>query len=239
MTTDASQDVAKRAAANRALELVEAGMTIGLGTGSTADHFIDGLAARVAQGLKVIGVPTSERSAARARARAIPLTTLDEALGVDLDVDGADEIDPEFRLIKGGGGALFREKLVASDARHVVIIADESKWVSRLGRFPLPIEIEPFGAHRTRERIVAVMAAQGIVGCEARLRVDDFGEPFVTDSSNLIVDTAPGFIKDPEALAVALKGLTGVVEHGLFVGLCDLVILGKSDGSVVIREAGS
>ena len=228
-----SQDTAKRAAALKALELVESGMALGLGTGSTADCFTDGLGERVREGLAVRCVPTSERTERRAAALGIPLIALGDAEGLDLVVDGADEIDAAGCLIKGGGGALLREKLVAQDGRRVVIIADESKLVQPLGKFPLPIEIVAFGARRTLARLRALFKS---VPLEAiKIRVDSFGEPFVTDGGNLIVDAGLGAIEDPPKLAATLKAISGVVDHGLFIGLTDLVILGRADGSTRTR----
>ncbi len=228
-----TEDIAKRAAALKALDEVKPSMTLGLGTGSTADFFIDGLGERVRAGLKIRGVATSERSERRAAALGIPLIALGDADGLDLVVDGADEIDRQGRLIKGGGGALLREKLVAQDAARVVIIADEGKLVPQLGRFPLPIEIVGFGARRTLARLKALLPAYGASNVVTKIRTDNFGEPFVTDGGNLIVDAALEAIQDADALARALKDMTGVVDHGLFIGLCDLAILGRTDGTTV------
>jgi len=237
-----SQDFAKRAAAERALALIGSGMTLGLGTGSTAETFVQLLAARMKDGLHIRGVPTSERTAALASSLAIPLISLDETRTLDLAIDGADEVDPQFRLIKGGGGALLREKLVASAAQRVVILVDESKRVARLGRFPLAIEVVAFGAQSTQSRISAVAAryaAPGGQSARAAVRMDQFGEPFVTDGGNLIVDVALGAIADPPALAAALKAVTGVVDHGLFIGLCHGLIVGHEDGSAELLDAPS
>lgn len=231
------QDRAKRAAALKAAELVESGMSLGLGTGSTADFFTDAIGAKLKEGLAVRGVPSSERTAKRAAALGIPLITLGDADGLDLVVDGADEIDPQGRLIKGGGGALLREKLVARDGAQVVIIADEGKLVPALGNFPLPIEIVAFGARRTLKRLETLFAERHVQTVALKLRADKFGELFVTDGGNFIVDAALGTIPDPDALAKALKSEIGVVEHGLFIGLTDLVILGREDGSTVMRAA--
>ena len=231
------QDNAKQAAADQAAGLVTSGMRLGLGTGSTAERFLRALGARIqSEGLEVSGVATSERSSRLAQELGIPLITLDEAGALDLAVDGADEADGAFRLVKGGGGALLREKLVASAARRTVILADPSKQVETLGRFPLPVEVVSFGARLTLERIGALIAEHGAPGGVARLRLDNYGEPFVTDGGNLIVDAAFGAIRDPDALARALKGMTGVVEHGLFIGLCDMLLIGGSDGKVKTLE---
>jgi len=231
------QDLAKQAAADRALGLVAPGMTLGLGTGSTAERFVRRLGERVRAGLEVKGVATSERTARLAKEAGIPLVTLDDTQALDLTVDGADEADNDFRLIKGGGGALLREKLVASASRHVAILIDPSKEVSVLGKFPLAVEVEPFGALVTQERLMALIANFGEPGGTARLRRDDYGEPFVTDGRNFIVDVAFGKIRDADGLSRAIKSITGVVEHGLFVHLCDTLITGYSDGTSVLRQA--
>ena len=232
MTTQTEQDRAKQAAADYAAGLVERGMRLGLGTGSTAERFLRSLGQRIqSEKLEVTGVATSERSSRLAQELGIPLVTLDEAGALDLAVDGADEADAALRLIKGGGGALLREKLVASAARRVVILADASKRVETLGRFPLPVEVVGFGARITLERIGALIALHGEPGGVARLRLDNYGEPFVTDGGNLIIDAAFGGIRDPEGLARALDGLTGVVEHGLFLSLCDMLVIGAPDGT--------
>lgn len=235
MTT--SQDLAKQAAADRALALVKPGMVLGLGTGSTAERFVRRLGERVSAGLDVRGVATSERTARLAKDAGIALVTLDDVKALDLAVDGADEADNDFRLIKGGGGALLREKLVASTARHIAILIDPSKEVAQLGRFPLPVEVEPFGALVTQERLAALIPNFGEPGGLARLRRDDYGEPFVTDGRNFIVDMALGKIRDADGLARAIKAITGVVDHGLFVHLCDTLITGYSDGTSVLRQA--
>lgn len=232
-----SQDTAKRAAAEKALALVESGMSLGIGTGSTAEFFIQVLADRVKDGLQIRGVATSERTVNLATDLGIPLISLDEAGSLALAIDGADEVDPNFRLIKGGGGALLREKLVATAARRVVIVVDESKRVDRLGRFPLAIEVVAFGAQTTRNRIVALANKLGMTNSKVALRLDQFGEPFVTDSGNVIVDAALGSIADPPALAAALKATTGVVDHGLFIDLCDALIVGRADGSAEFLQA--
>ena len=235
MTTP--QDLAKQAAADRALSLVTPGMTLGLGTGSTAERFVRRLGERVRAGLGVQGVATSERTARVAEECGIRLVPLDEVKALDLTVDGADEADHDFRLIKGGGGALLREKLVASASRHVAILIDPSKEVDTLGRFPLAVEVEPFGAVVTQERLAALIANFGEPGGIARLRRDDYGEPFVTDGRNFIVDVAFGHIRDADNLARTIKAVTGVVDHGLFVHLCDSLITGYSDGTSLLRQA--
>jgi ribose 5-phosphate isomerase A len=213
-------------------------MRLGLGTGSTAERFLRSLGRRIeSEALQVTGVATSERTSRLAQELGIPLITLDEAGALDLSVDGADEADGALRLIKGGGGALLREKLVASAARRSVILVDPSKKVDTLGRFPLPVEVVGFGARQTLERIGALIVLYGEPGGVARLRLDNYGEPFVTDGGNLIIDAAFGGIRDPEALGKALDGITGVVEHGLFLGLCDTLVIGMADGSTQALRA--
>lgn len=232
-----SHDVAKKAAAERALALVKDGMRLGLGTGTTAEVFIRLLAARVKEGLRICGVPTSVRTETLAAELGIPLVGLSGEQRLDLAIDGADEVDPGFNLIKGGGGALLREKLVASAARRVVILVDDSKRVAQLGRFPLAVEVVPFGAELTRSRIAVLAERFGVGEPKAALRLDQFGEPFVTDGGNVIVDLALGAIRDAPALAATLKATTGVVDHGLFIGLCDGLIVGHADGSADYLEA--
>lgn len=227
--TIASVDGLKRAAAARALTLVQDGMRLGLGTGSTAAHFVSLLGERVRSGLRVVGVPTSEATRAQAEREGVPLTTLDEVPELDLTVDGADEIDGELRLIKGGGGALLREKIVAAASRRMVVIADDSKRVERLGRFPLPIEVVPFGLGATRRAIQAAFSRAGCAG-ELRLRSAAKGGPFATDGGHLILDAHLGAIEAPDTLAGALATIPGVVEHGLFLGL--------ASGAIIATEAG-
>ena len=219
----------KRAAGQAAAELVEPGTTVGLGTGSTAEWFVRALAERRVPGL--YGVPTSEATAALARSLGIPLLDLDEA-EIALTVDGADEIGPGLALIKGGGGALLREKLVWKASKRCVVIADASKRVSRLGAFPLPVEVVRFGHRTTARRIASVVGAADYVA-SPKLRVKD-GAPVVTDAGNFIYDLTCRSITDPPALAAALKAITGVVEHGLFLGLSSEAIIAGDRG--VARE---
>src|SRR5919197_2735805 len=204
-------DAQKRAAAARALDFVRAGMRLGLGSGTTAKHFVELLGQRVRAGLEVIAVPTSETTRDDAERLGIPLTTLDETPQLDLTVDGADEIAPDLSLIKGGGGALLREKIVASASARMIVIADESKWVSSLGRFPLPVEVVPFGLAATRRAIEAAVAAAGCTG-PALLRRGKDGHAFVTDGGHWILDAALERISDPKSLADRLDRVTGVVE---------------------------
>lgn len=228
-----SADTYKRQAAERALTYVEDGMTIGLGTGSTAAHFVDLLGAKVARGFKVRGVPTSEATAAQARKLGIPLTTLDEELLLDLTVDGADECDPDLRLIKGGGAALLREKIVAAASDRLLIIADHTKFVTKLGNFPLPIEVVKFGLGSTKLLIETLSAEVECEG-EVTLRLTADGKPVVTDGGNHILDCHFGRIPDPEALDTLLKMMIpGVVETGLFLDIAWKAIIAGPDG---IRE---
>lgn len=209
----------KRQAAEAALSEVRPGMRLGLGTGSTARHFVDLLGARVAAGLDVLCVPTSEVTAAQARGLGIPLTDLETTPHLDLTVDGADEVGPGLALIKGAGGALLREKIVATASERMVVIADASKRVAMLGAFPLPIEVNLFGLGATSAAVAAVMADAGATG-HLRRRMAAGGVPYVTDGGHAILDAFFGRIPRPEALAEALCRVPGVVEHGLFIGLC-------------------
>ena len=230
-----SADDDKRAAAVRALIFVEPGMKLGLGTGSTAAHFVDLLGARVKAGLDVLCVPTSEATRAQADALGIMLTTLDETPELDLTVDGADELDNALRLIKGGGGALLREKIVAAASTRFVIIADAAKRVATLGAFPLPVEIVRFGHIATRNMLQDLAAEVGCSG-DITLRVGPASQPFVTDNGNYILDCAFGAIEEPEMLDEALKMVPGVVENGLFLGLAELAIL-AGPGGILTLEA--
>jgi ribose 5-phosphate isomerase A len=226
----------KREAAARALDWVRPGMRLGLGTGSTAKHFVDLLGERVRSGFNVITVPTSEATRAQAAELNIPLSTLDETPVLDLTVDGADEIAPDLTLIKGGGGALLREKIVAAASASMVVIADESKWVPVLGRFALPIEVVPFGLAATQRATDAATLAAGAPG-PSRLRKDKNGHVFVTDGGHWILDAALGQIPDPRELASRLAAIPGVVEHGLFIGLAHAVILAGNAGVRVVERS--
>jgi len=221
-------DDLKRRAAEAALDYVEDGMRLGLGSGSTAVHFVRLLGARLAAGLNVVGVATSEETARIARGAGVPLTTLDETPELDLDIDGADEIGPGLALVKGGGGALLREKIVAAASARMIVIADSRKRVAELGAFPLPIEVVAFGLAATA---LAIERAAIELGLNAAfdLRQRD-GNPFVTDGGNRILDASFGRIPDPEALANRLDAIPGVVEHGLFLGLADLALIASPAG---------
>lgn len=228
-------DPLKRAAAEKAVGLVENGMRLGLGTGSTAAYFVAALGQRVRGGLKVVGVPTSEATYEQARREGIPLTSLDETPELDLTVDGADEIDEELRLIKGGGGALLREKIVAAASRRMIVIADGSKRVEKLGRFPLPIEVVPFGLTATERAIHKWLESIGVNG-ELRLRRAPDGAPFVTDGGHFILDAHLQQIEKPNVLASTLNNIPGVVEHGLFLGLATGAILATAQGLVELGQ---
>jgi len=228
-------DAQKRAAAARALEFVRPGMRLGLGTGSTAKHFVELLAERVRAGLDVIAVPTSEVTRSDAERLGVPLTSLDATPELDLTVDGADEVAPDLSLIKGGGGALLREKIVAAASARMVVIADESKWVSTLGRFPLPVEVIPFGLAATRRAVEAAAAAAGCAGPALLRRAKD-GHAFVTDGGHWILDAALERIADPRSLADRLDAIAGVVEHGLFVGLAHAAVVAGANGLRVVER---
>lgn len=223
-----TQDDLKKAAAGAALVHVRDGMTLGLGTGSTARPFVDLVGGLVADGLKVVCVPTSEATAAQARGLNIPLSTLDETPHLDVTVDGADELDSQLRLIKGGGGALLREKIVASASDEMVVIADASKRVDMLGAFALPIEVVQFGAQVTAGKVAGIL---GELGLKTELRQRQTADgPFITDGGNFIYDCPVEQIPNPEELALALQAQTGVVEHGLFIGLAARAYVASVDG---------
>jgi len=228
-------DELKRQAAARALEFVADGMKLGLGTGSTAKHFVELLGIRVRDGLNVVGVPTSEATRADAIRCGIALTTLDDVDRLDLTVDGADEVDPSLNLIKGGGGALLREKIVAAASDAMIVIADESKWVDALGRFPLPIEVIPFGLKATQRAMARAFAESGVSG-QMVVRKGKDGHVFVTDGGHWIVDAHLGRITDAPRLAALLNAIPGVIEHGLFIGLASTVILAGSQGIRVVER---
>jgi ribose 5-phosphate isomerase A len=230
-----SQDQLKRRVAERAIELIEPGMKLGLGTGSTAAYFVELLGMRTSKGLDVIGVPTSNETRLQCERLGIRLTTLDDDPYLDLTIDGTDELDDELRLIKGGGGALLREKIVASASERMVVLADESKKVEMLGKFPLPIEVVEFGLGATRAIIEALA---GDAGCEGPIDVRQLGDgkPFRTDTNNLILDCKFGKIPEPELLAEALQMIPGVVEHGLFLQLADVALIASPSGVEILES---
>ena len=223
-----TEDEQKQAAAAKAVEYIEDGMVVGLGTGSCAAKMVDLLGKRVAAGLRVTGVPTSEATAAQARALNIPIVGLDEVSVIDLTIDGTDEVDPEGRLIKGGGGAHLREKIVASLSDRMIVIAEAKKKVRQLGAFKLPVEVVRFAAGALKPKLEAL-------GSTPTLRLAKDGTPFLTDEGNYIYDCAFGNIDDPEELALTLSTMPGVVEHGLFIGYADLILIGTNDGVEVIE----
>lgn len=226
----------KMAAAERAIQFIEPGMRLGLGTGSTAAKLVELLGRAVKQGLDVLCVPTSEATRMQAQALGIRLSTLDDTPYLDLTIDGADELDGELRLIKGGGGALLREKIVATASERMIVIADHTKRVETLGRFPLPVEVVRFGVMATRQMIEDVAADAGCEGTVA-LRLGKDRQPFVTDGGNYIFDCAFGAIVDPELLDEALKCVPGVVENGLFLGMADVAIIAGPDGVAVLEAS--
>jgi ribose 5-phosphate isomerase A len=225
---DAQQQF-KQAAAESAVALVEDGMILGLGTGSTARLAVEALGKRVQSGLRVVGVPTSEFTGQQARSLGIPVSTLDEHPAIDLTIDGADEVEPgSLNLIKGRGGALLREKIVASASKRLVIMVDESKLVGRLGsQFALPVELIPFGWHVAARRLEAL-------GAKVALRTGSDGKPYITDGGHYIVDCAFGPIESPAKLECELNGMVGVVEHGLFLGMATQVIVAGQSGVKVL-----
>lgn len=223
-----NQDLYKKAAAELAVEYVEDGMVLGLGSGTTVYWLLKRLGELVDQGLNIKGIPSSLRTEGWAKEFGIPLTDFSEVEMLDLAIDGADEIDPDFQLTKGGGGSLVREKLVNAHARQVIIIADGSKMVDRLGNFPLPVEVLQFAWQRTADKIAAL-------GATPVLRERD-GEVFVSNNGNYILDCAFGSIEDPRALHKELKLLLGVVETGLFIDMTNKVILAGPEGAQVINK---
>jgi len=228
-------DELKRQPAARALTEVRDGMKLGLGTGSTAKHFVELLGERVRTGLNVVGVPTSEATRADALRCGIALTTLDAIDRLDLTIDGADEIDGALNLIKGGGGALLREKIVAAASDRMIVIADESKWVEALGHFPLPVEVIPFGLAATQRAMAHAFAESGVSG-QMGVRKGKEGHVFVTDGGHWIVDAHLGRIEDAPRLANLLNAIPGVVEHGLFIGLACTVVLAGAQGIRVVER---
>jgi ribose 5-phosphate isomerase A len=231
-----SLEVRKRAAAAQAVTLVRHGMRLGLGTGTTARHFVELLGERVRDGLDITAVPTSIATVTLATKAGIPLSTLDETPELDLTVDGADEIGPDLTLIKGGGGALLWEKIVAAASARMIVIADDSKWVAELGHFPLPIDVVPFGVAATCRAVEKAAAACGCPGPVVQ-RLTPEGHPFVTDGGHHLLDASLRRIPDPRALAARLSEIPGVAEHGLFIGLASAVILAGPDGVRTV-EAG-
>ncbi|MEM8634168.1 MAG: ribose-5-phosphate isomerase RpiA [Pseudomonadota bacterium] len=225
----------KRNAAIAALEWVEDGMTLGLGTGSTAKHFVELLADEVADGLVVRGVPTSEETRRLAMAHGVPLLDVEQVQQINLTVDGADEIDEAGALIKGGGAALLREKIIANASDHMLVIADPSKQVERLGAFPLPVEVTPFGFTITAKKVFDALEASGVDRPKVKLRQTEDDQPLITDGGNYILDCHCRRIPDSEATSARLSSVPGIVEHGLFIGIARTVIIGNEDGATVFE----
>ncbi|SES32022.1 ribose-5-phosphate isomerase [Tranquillimonas rosea] len=229
-------DTAKFVAARRACDLVEDGMRVGLGTGSTSAWMVRCLGEMVREdGLRITGVPTSARTAALAREMGIHVLGLDEARWLDICIDGADECDGELNLIKGGGGALLQEKIVATASDRMVVIADPSKVVAQLGAFPLPVEVVPFGWQTTQALLQETIAALDVLGDRTELRMNG-DQPYVTDEGNHIVDLHLGRIGNARQLALVLNQIPGVVENGLFIDICDVLVTGHADGRVELRD---
>lgn len=224
-----ANDLEKEAAARASLDFIQDGQVVGLGTGSTAAYFIKLLAEKVKNGLRIRGIPTSVRSLELAQSLGIPLTTLDECQEIDVTVDGADEVDPQLRLIKGGGGAMLREKIVASATKQLVIVADASKQVQVLGKFPLPVEVIRFAQALLIKRIREL-------GADVQIRTGADGKPFVTDEHNHILDCRFGQIPDADGLARKLSDMPGVVEHGLFIGMASVALFARGEEIVATRR---
>ena len=229
-------DTAKFVAAKRSVDFIEDRMRVGLGTGSTAAWMVRALGERVREeGLSIVGVPTSRRTAELAAQVGIQVVSLDEARWLDITIDGTDEFDSELNLIKGGGGAHLQEKIVATASDTMVVIADPSKRVEHLGAFPLPVEVIPFGWQSSRMLVEELLNAMDVMGTQATLRMNG-SRPFLTDEGNHILDLALGRIGNPRQLSLALNQVPGVVENGLFIDICDVVVIGYSDGKVEVRD---
>ena len=224
-----ANDLEKEAAARASLRFVKDGQVLGLGTGSTAAYFIKLLGEEVRRGLRIRGIPTSDRSRELALSLGIPVVTLDDCQEIDVTVDGADEVDPQLRLIKGGGGALLREKIVASATKQMIVVADASKQVQTLGRFPLPVEVIRFAQALVAKRIRAL-------GADVQLRRNGDGSPYITDENNHILDCRFGEMRDPDGLARELSWMPGVVEHGLFIGMASVVLFARGSEIVELRR---
>ena len=224
-----NSDEMKEIAAQKAMEYVEDGMKLGLGTGSTAAKFVDLVGAAVADGLNIVCIPTSEATREQAVSLNIPLTTLEETPYLDVTVDGADELDEQLRLVKGGGGALLREKIVATSSGKMVVIADDSKYVKTLGQFPLPVEVVQFGLKSSLDLMERYATRVGCMG-ELKQRMKEDGSAFITDNGNFIIDCHFAKIEKPEALSGAFTQVPGVVENGLFLGIADVAIIAGEKG---------
>ncbi len=227
-------DKLKKLAGEAATEFVKDGMKLGIGSGSTAEAFVRALAKKVDAGLSLTGVPTSERTRKLCEELSVPLSTLEDCPHLDLTIDGADEIDPELNLIKGGGGAHLREKIVAAASIDMIVIADDSKLVKQLGRFPLPIEVDPFGLNTSRRLIEELASRHGLSG-PIEMRLTSNGTPFITDGGHRVFDASFGCIIDPKALALELNTIPGVVEHGIFTGLASRAIVTSEHGVRIVE----
>jgi ribose 5-phosphate isomerase A len=225
MTSIPNADEAKRLAAKKSLEFISNGMVVGLGTGSTATHFIKLLGERVQRGLKIRGISSSKASAELAKSLSIPVIDLQECPEIDVAVDGADEVGPGLALIKGGGGALLREKIVVSAAKRFIVVADSTKVVKRLGRFPLPVEVIPMASTLVARKLLDL-------GLSSKVRRVKTGGEYITDEGNLILDCASTEIQDPDALAASIRKIIGVVEHGLFLHMAEMALI--ADGAEVV-----
>ncbi|HKM91543.1 MAG TPA: ribose-5-phosphate isomerase RpiA [Candidatus Acidoferrales bacterium] len=225
MTSAQSTDDAKRLAAQKSLEFISDGMVVGLGTGSTATQFIRLLGEKVQRGLRVRGISSSKASEELAKSLSIPIIDLQQCPEIDVAIDGADEVGPGLALIKGGGGALLREKIVASAAKRFIVVADSTKVVKRLGKFPLPVEVIPMAAPLVARKLLAL-------GLPSKIRRLKTGAEFITDEGNLILDCASAEIQDPDALAASIRQIIGVVEHGLFLHMAEMALI--ADGAEVV-----
>jgi ribose 5-phosphate isomerase A len=229
-------DKAKFVAAKRACDYVQSGMKVGLGTGSTAAWMVRCLAERIREeGLKIVGVPTSTRTAELATRLGVPITTLEEAKWLDLTIDGADEFDPDLSLIKGGGAALLQEKIVATASDQMIVITDAAKEVAALGAFPLPVEVIPFGWQASRTLIEDLLVGMDVLNRDVTLRMSG-DKPLRTDENNFILDLHLKRIGNPRQLSLMLNQIPGVVENGLFIDICDVVVIGHADGRVQLRD---
>jgi len=222
-------DVAKELAAKRSLEFIQDGMVVGMGSGTTATHFIKLLGERVKQGLKVRGISSSRASEDLARSLGIPVIDFHQATEIDVTIDGADEVSHKLDLIKGGGGALLREKIVASASKRFVIVADSRKLVERLGKFPLPVEVIPMASPLVAKKLDAL-------GIQPTVRRTSSGEDYITDEGNLILDCACGSIEDPHKLAAEIRAIVGVVEHGLFLGMADIALIASNNDVIELTR---
>ena len=230
-----ANEVEKEHAAQAAIDFVEDGMTLGLGTGSTAKYFVQHLAEEVADGLVVRGVPTSEQTRRLAESLGLPLVDVDQVERIHLTVDGADEVDEQAQLIKGGGAALLREKIIANASDLMIVIADPSKQVEKLGRFPLPVEVTPFAYTITAKKIYDALCKAGVLKPMVSIRTGSGHKPMITDGGNFILDCECGFIPDAPRAAALLNQVPGVVEHGLFIDVARTVIIGNEDGATIFE----